>query len=44
MYQLFGHPLFGGMRVTLYNGIPDDAVDCVAEFMESFKNKYKDVA
>eukprot|EP01127_Copromyxa_protea_P011544 TRINITY_DN2906_c0_g1_i6.p1 TRINITY_DN2906_c0_g1~~TRINITY_DN2906_c0_g1_i6.p1 ORF type:complete len:121 (-),score=31.98 TRINITY_DN2906_c0_g1_i6:38-400(-) len=40
MFQLFGHPLFGGMRVTLYNGIPDQAVDQVAEFMKSFQAKH----
>jgi len=40
MLQLFGHPLFGGLRVTLYNGIPDEAVDKCAEFMEDFMHKH----
>jgi len=40
MLQLFGHPLFGGLRVTLYNGIPDEAVDKCAEFMMNFMQKH----
>jgi len=40
MLQLFGHPLFGGLRVTLYNGIPDEAVDKCAEFMMDFMKKH----
>jgi phosphoserine aminotransferase len=34
--QLFGHPLHGGQRVSLYNGIPDAAVDKVVELMRDF--------
>jgi len=40
MLQLFGHPLFGGLRVTLYNGIPDEAVEKCADFMLEFMNKH----
>merc|ERR1719320_1349616 len=40
MLQLCGHPLFGGLRVTLYNGIPDEAVDKCAEFMLNFMQKH----
>lgn len=36
MTQLFGHPARGGLRVTLYNGVPDDAVERLAAFMRAF--------
>ncbi len=42
MEQLFGHPLFGGQRVTCYNPVPDEAIDAVADFMlEYAKGKLK---
>ena len=34
--QLFLHPLFPGLRVTMYNALPDDAVTKVAEYMYTF--------
>ncbi len=37
VYQLFGHPSRGGLRVTLYNGIPDEAVERLVEFMRAFQ-------
>lgn len=36
LLQLFGHKVKGGLRVTLYNGVNDDSVDLVAEFMRQF--------
>jgi len=36
MTQLFGHPVSGGIRVTLYNGVSDKAVAKVVVFMEKF--------
>lgn len=36
LLQLFCHPLFPGCRVTLYNGIPDSAVEALEEFMGKF--------
>lgn len=36
LYQLFGHPLMGGLRITLYNGVSDESVDAVIEFMKKF--------
>jgi phosphoserine aminotransferase len=36
LFQLYGHPLFGGLRITLYNGVPDDAVHKLAQFMKDF--------
>jgi phosphoserine aminotransferase len=38
--QLFGHPMMGGLRITLYNGIPDEAVDAVVGFMQKFKKAH----
>ena len=35
-YNLVGHPLFGGLLVTMYNQLPDDAVDALVEFMTDF--------
>lgn len=37
LFALFGHPIGGGVRITLYNGVPDAAVDAVIGFMQSFK-------
>lgn len=39
LLQLFCHPLFPGCRITLYNGIPDTAVEALAEYMEEFACK-----
>ena len=36
LLQLTGHPLFGGLRVTLYNTMPDDAIRAAAEFTARF--------
>lgn len=41
LLQLFGHPLFGGQRVTLYNPVPDAAVDKCAEFMQYFMEMHQ---
>jgi hypothetical protein len=35
--QLFGHPSRGGLRITLYNGIPDEAVEHLVAFMQAFQ-------
>lgn len=34
--HLRGHPSVGGIRVSLYNGVPDAAVDALAEYMAGF--------
>lgn len=39
LFQLYGHPLFGGLRVTLYNGVPDEAVNKLADFMKAFQHR-----
>jgi len=36
MLQLGGHPAFGGIRVCLYNALPDAAVDELLRFMREF--------
>lgn len=36
IFQLFCHPLFPGLRVTLYNGVPDEAVNALHLFMLKF--------
>lgn len=41
LFQLCGHPWFGGLRVTLYNGVPDEAVEATLAFMEHFAKKYR---
>lgn len=40
MLQLFGHPVRGGLRVTLYRGVPDDAVARCVEFMNGFAARH----
>ena len=37
--QLFGHPLMGGLRITLYNAIHDESVDAVIKFMKDFAER-----
>lgn len=36
MFQLFKHPQYGGLRITIYNGLEDDAVNCVNEYLVAF--------
>ena len=38
-YNLRGHPLFGGLRITVYNQVPDDAVEALVDFMQQFQMK-----
>ena len=38
--QVFGHPLFGGQRITLYNMVPEEGVNLVNQFMLDFKTKH----
>jgi phosphoserine aminotransferase len=41
LLQLRGHFLFGGIRVTMYNGIPDEGIDRVVKYMEDFEKTVK---
>ncbi len=36
LHQLFGHPRFGGLRASLYHGVPDAAVDALDAFLVDF--------
>lgn len=40
LLQLFGHPLLGGLRVCIYNGLPDEAVAALLVFMEGFRQRH----
>jgi phosphoserine aminotransferase len=40
LYQLSGHHTVGGLRVCLYNGIPDDGLRTLCHFMVTFKDRY----
>jgi len=37
LLQLGGHPAFGGIRVCLYNAVPDAAIDELVCFMRAFR-------
>lgn len=39
LHQLFGHPRFGGLRITLYNGVSDESVDALADYLEDFARR-----
>lgn len=40
LHQLSGHHTCGGLRVCLYNGIPDTALDALLYFMDSFQEQF----
>ena len=37
LINLGGHRTLGGMRASLYNAVPEEAVDALIEFMEKFR-------
>ena len=39
--QLFGHPISGGLRVCLYNGVPEESFQALMNFMRSFMKSNK---
>ncbi len=39
LYFLQGHSVKGGIRASLYNGVSEKAVDCLADFMTDFASK-----
>jgi len=43
LLALKGHRSVGGMRASLYNGLPEEGVDAHLNFMESFEQKYSNV-
>lgn len=40
LYYLRGHRLAGGMRASLYNGMPESGVVFLSEFMQEFERKH----
>ena len=38
--NLKGHRSVGGMRASIYNAVPEEAVDALIEFMAEFERKY----
>jgi phosphoserine aminotransferase len=40
LYGLAGHRTLGGIRVSLYNGVTQEAVCALCTFMESFRNSH----
>ena len=40
-HYLFGHPVKGGVRVTMYVGQTEAAIDAVVAFMKAFEAKHK---
>lgn len=40
-YQLNGHPLWPRLRIILYYGVPDYAVDAVVKFMQEFQVRHQ---
>ena len=41
LLQLFGHPLLGGLRVCIYNGLPDEAISELLVFMTAFMERHR---
>ena len=39
LLALKGHRSVGGMRASIYNALPEDAIDALIEFMSSFEKK-----
>ena len=37
LINLAGYRTLGGMRASLYNAVPEEAVDMLIDFMERFK-------
>jgi phosphoserine aminotransferase len=40
LLALKGHKAVGGMRASLYNAVPQDAVDVLVNFMRDFAAKH----
>ena len=39
LLNLKGHRSVGGMRASIYNAVPEEAVDALIEYMRSFAQK-----
>ncbi|MBF6056911.1 MULTISPECIES: 3-phosphoserine/phosphohydroxythreonine transaminase [Thiomicrorhabdus] len=40
LLSLKGHKAFGGMRASIYNAMPEEGVDALIEFMQSFADQH----
>ena len=40
LLALKGHRSVGGMRASIYNGLPEEAVDTLIEFMDVFQKEH----
>ena len=40
LHHLYGHPVSGGIRVTMYNWVRDESVAAVAKFMRKFAESH----
>ena len=40
LMELKGHRSVGGMRASLYNALPDEAVDALIAFMQDFERRH----
>jgi len=40
IYQLCGHPLFGGLRIILYNTIATESVERLLVYMKKFAQNH----
>lgn len=40
LHQLSGHHTCGGLRVCIYNGVPDEGLDALIAFMAAFQRQH----
>jgi phosphoserine aminotransferase len=40
LIELKGHRSVGGMRASIYNGMPMEGVDTLVDFMRDFEKRY----
>jgi phosphoserine aminotransferase len=44
LYNVFGHPVSGGLRISLYIGVPDDSITAICKFMTSFMKQNETIS
>lgn len=40
LLSLKGHKVYGGMRASIYNAMPEEGIDALVDFMKAFEQKY----
>ncbi|WP_024851080.1 3-phosphoserine/phosphohydroxythreonine transaminase [Hydrogenovibrio kuenenii] len=40
LLSLKGHKVYGGMRASIYNAMPEEGIDALVAFMKAFEQKY----